>query len=250
MRRTEIKAPSNGVRKLAEIIMQKPMMIAGIAASLVLAGCTTNPDTGQHTVSRPAAAGAAGAGAGALLGALLGGRNNRAEVLIGTGIGAIAGAAVGGYMDRQERELREKTAGTGIEVERDGSEINLRMPSGVTFDFNSSTLKPDFRPALDQVVTTLNAYPSTFIDVSGHTDSIGSDAVNQQLSERRGAAVADYLTYQGISRARIATRGFGKQFPVASNETEDGRAQNRRVEIKLSPVTEQDYQAARPGMQN
>ena len=170
---------------------------------------------------------------------------DRVGILIGTGIGAIAGAAVGSYMDRQERELREKTAGTGIEVERDGADINLRMPSGVTFDFNSATLKPDFRPALDQVVTTLTAYPSTFIDVSGHTDSIGSDAVNQQLSEKRANAVADYLTYQGIARQRMATRGFGKQFPVASNDTEEGRAQNRRVEIKLSPVTEQDLQGAR-----
>lgn len=227
--------------------MKTALMISGLAASLVLAGCTTNPDTGQRTVARPAATAAAGAGAGALLGALLGGRNNRAEVLIGAGIGAIAGGAVGGYMDKQERDLRAKTAGTGIEVVRDGTDINLRMPSGVTFDFNSSTVKPDFRPALDQVAMTLKEYPSTFIDVSGHTDSIGSDAVNQQLSEGRAKAVADYLTYQGIASARMATRGYGKQFPVASNDSEDGRAQNRRVEIKLSPVTEQDYQAARPG---
>lgn len=228
--------------------MRNRVMMTSLAASLVLAGCTTNPQTGQQTLSRPAATAAAGAGAGALLGALLGGRNNRAEVLIGTGIGAIAGGAVGSYMDRQERELRASTAGTGIEVERDGADINLRMPSGVTFDFNSSTLKPDFRPALDQVVTTLNAYPSTFIDVSGHTDSIGSEAVNQQLSEKRASAVADYLTYQGIARARIATQGYGKQFPVATNDTEEGRGQNRRVEIKLSPVTEQDLRGAtRPG---
>lgn len=226
--------------------MHKTLALAGLSASLILAGCTTDPNTGQKSVSRPAATAAAGAGAGALLGALLGGRNNRAEVLIGTGIGAIAGAAVGSYMDKQERELRERTAGTGIEVEREGTEINLRMPSGVTFDFNSATLKPDFRPALDQVVTTLKEYPSTFIDVSGHTDAIGSDAVNQELSERRAKAVADYLTYQGIATARIATRGYGKQFPVASNDTEEGRAQNRRVEIKLSPVTEADYQAAQP----
>jgi outer membrane protein OmpA-like peptidoglycan-associated protein len=236
------------LKKLWEMDMRKTLTITGLAASLVLAGCTTNPDTGQRTMSRPGATAAAGAGAGALLGALLGGRNNRAEVLIGTGIGAIAGAAVGSYMDKQERDLRASTAGTGIEVEREGAEINLRMPSGVTFDFNSATLKPDFRPALDEVVTTLKAYPSTFIDVSGHSDAIGSDAVNQQLSEKRATAVADYLTYQGIAQARIATKGYGKQFPVASNDTEEGRAQNRRVEIKLSPVTEQDLQGAtKPG---
>lgn len=228
-------------------MIKTKLMFATAAASLALAGCTTNPDTGQRTVARPAATAAAGAGAGALLGALLGGRNNRAEVLIGAGIGAIAGGAVGGYMDRQERELRQRTAGSGIEVEREGDEINLKMPSGVTFDFNSSTVKPEFRPALDQVAQTLASYNSTFIDVSGHTDSVGTDAVNQRLSEQRANAVADYLSYQGVARPRIATRGYGKQFPIASNATEDGRGQNRRVEIKLSPVTEQDYQGARPG---
>ncbi len=224
-------------------------MLAGtLCAALALAGCVTDPETGEQRISRTGGTAAAGAGAGALLGALLGGRNNRAEVLIGTGIGALAGVAVGSYMDKQERELRERTANTGVEVQREGDEINLRMPSGLTFDFNSAMVKPEFRPTLDQVAQTLNAYPSTFIDVSGHTDSIGTDAVNQRLSEQRANAVADYLTYQGINRARIATRGYGKQFPIASNDTEEGRAKNRRVEIKLSPVTEQDYQAARqPG---
>lgn len=222
------------------------LIIAGTAmASLALAGCVTDPETGDRTISRTGGTAAAGAGAGALLGALLGGRNNRAEVLIGSGIGALAGVAVGSYMDKQERELRARTAGTGIDVERQGDEINLRMPSGLTFDFNSASVKSDIRPALDQVAQTLNSYPSTFIDVSGHTDAIGTDAVNQRLSEQRANAVADYLGYRGINRARVATRGYSKQFPIASNDTEEGRSQNRRVEIKLSPVTEQDYQGAR-----
>ena len=115
-------------------------------------------------------------------------------------------------------------------------------------------MKPEFRPALDQVAQTLASYQSTFIDVTGHTDSIGTDAVNQRLSEQRAKAVADYLGYQGVNSARVATRGYGKQFPVASNDTEQGRAQNRRVEIKLSPVTTQDLngqpqpaQPPRPG---
>ncbi len=215
-----------------------------IASSLALAACVTDPDTGQQKLSKAGGGALAGAGAGALLGALLGGRNNRAEVLIGTGIGAIAGGAIGGYMDKQERELRARTANTGIEVERKGDEINLKLPSGISFDFNSAAVKPQFRPALDQVAQTLASYQSTFIDISGHTDSIGTDAVNQRLSEQRAQAVADYLSYQGVNRARLATRGFGKQFPIASNDTEEGRAQNRRVEIKLSPVTEQDYQGA------
>jgi outer membrane protein OmpA-like peptidoglycan-associated protein len=231
--------------------IKRKITIAVIMSSLALAACVTDPNTGQQKLSRAGGGALAGAGAGALLGVLLGGRNNRAEVLIGTGIGAIAGAAVGGYMDKQERELRARTANTGIEVERKGDEINLKLPSGISFDFNSAAVKPEFRPALDQVAQTLASYQSTFIDVSGHTDSIGSDAVNQRLSEQRAQAVADYLGYQGVSRARVATRGYGKSFPIASNATDAGRAQNRRVEIKLSPVTEQDLntsgQPARPG---
>ena len=234
----------------------KTNILVGVTmASLALGACVTDPNTGQSTISRAGGGAAAGAGAGALLGALLGGRNNRAEVLIGTGIGAIAGGAIGGYMDKKERELRARTAGSGIEVERQGDEINLKLPSGISFDFNSASVKPEFRPALDQVAQTLASYQSTFVDVSGHTDSVGTVAVNQRLSEQRAQSVADYLSYQGVARPRIATRGFGKSMPIASNDTEDGRAQNRRVEIKLSPVTEQDmggrgqqqYQQQRPG---
>lgn len=220
-----------------------------LAASLALAACVTDPETGRQQLSRAGGGALVGSGAGALLGALIGGRSNRAEVLIGTGIGAIAGGAIGGYMDRQERELRARTANTGIEVEREGDEISLKLPSGITFDFNSAAVKPQFRPALDQVAQTLASYQSTFIDVSGHTDAVGTDAVNQRLSEQRAAAVADYLSYQGINRARVGTQGYGERFPVASNDTDAGRAENRRVEIKLSPVTEQDLgrPAGRPG---
>lgn len=220
-----------------------------IAASMTLTACVTDPDTGKQTLSKGGGGALAGAGAGALLGAVLGGRNNRAEVLIGSAVGAVAGGAIGSYMDKQERELRARTANTGIEVERKGDEINLKLPSGISFDFNSANVKPEFRPALDQVAQTLASYQSTFIDVSGHSDSIGSDAVNLRLSEQRATAVADYLQYQGVNRARVATRGYGKQFPIASNETEAGRAQNRRVEIKLSPVTEQDLNGGQPPRQ-
>ena len=218
---------------------------AVILSSLTLAACVTDPETGQRGMTRAGGGALAGAGAGALLGAILGGSNNRAEVLIGTGIGALAGAGVGSYMDKQERELRARTAGTGIEVERQGDEIKLKLPSGISFDFNSAAIRPEFRPALNQVAQTLASFPSTFVDVTGHTDSIGSDSVNQRLSEQRATSVADYLSFQGVNRARIATRGFGKTMPIASNDTEEGRAQNRRVEIKLTPVTEQDMNNAR-----
>jgi outer membrane protein OmpA-like peptidoglycan-associated protein len=206
----------------------------------------TDPETGQKGMTRAGGGALAGAGAGALLGAILGGSNNRAEVLIGTGIGALAGAGIGSYMDRQERELRARTAGTGIEVERKGDEINLKLPAGISFDFNSAAIRPEFRPSLDQVAQTLASYQSTFVDVMGHTDSIGSVAVNQRLSEQRAQSVADYLSFQGVNRARIATRGYGKTMPIASNDTEEGRAQNRRVEIRLVPITEQDMNN-RPG---
>ena len=220
--------------------------LALLAGTLALTGCVTDPDTGRTGMSRAGGGALAGAGAGALLGALLGGRNNRAEVLIGTGIGAIAGASIGGYMDKQERELRARTANTGIEVERKGDEINLKLPSGISFDFNSAAVKPEFRPVLDEVAQTLASYQSTFVDVSGHTDSIGTDVVNQRLSEQRAKAVADYLGYRGVNAARVATRGYGKTYPIASNDTEQGRAENRRVEIRLSPVTQQDIGNAPP----
>lgn len=213
------------------------------AASLVLAGCMTDPETGQQRISRAGGGAMAGAGAGALFGALIGGRNKRTEVLLGTGIGAIAGAAVGSYMDRQARDLRQRTAGTGIEVEQKGEEIAIRLPSGISFDTGQATLRPESRPPLDQVARTLAEYPATFIDVTGHTDSTGSDAINQPLSERRAQTVADYLALNGVQRVRMAVRGDGSRFPMAGNDSEAGRAQNRRVEIHLQPVKQADAAA-------
>jgi outer membrane protein OmpA-like peptidoglycan-associated protein len=225
---------------------RKSFAASGAIAALLLTGaCTTNPETGQQQMSRAGSGALIGSGAGALLGAILGGRNNRTEVLVGTGIGAIAGAGIGTYMDNQEKKLREQTAGTGIEVDRQGDDIVLKMPDNVTFDFNSAVLRPEFRPAVQSVAQTLVQYPSTFIDVYGHTDSIGSAAVNQRLSEQRAKTVAATLQTMGVQGARIETRGFGYTMPVASNDSEAGRAQNRRVEIRLSPVTEGDVASSR-----
>ncbi|TRW16700.1 OmpA family protein [Glacieibacterium frigidum] len=226
--------------------MFKPrVLVIATIASLGLAGCVTDPDTGQQRVSKAGIGVGAGAVTGAVLGAILGGRNNRAETIIGAGLGAVAGGAVGGYMDRQERELRARTAGTGVEVVRRGDNLDLRMPSGITFDFNSAAVKTPFRGTLDQVAQTLGSYQSTYVDVTGHTDSVGTDAVNQRLSEERALAVADYLSARGVNRARIATRGFGKSQPIASNADEAGRAQNRRVEIHISPIVEDDFRGRR-----
>lgn len=219
--------------------------IASLGA-LALAGCVTDPETGQKRISKAAIGGVVGAAGGYLLGDLVGGRNDRTEKILGAGIGAVAGAGIGNYMDQQEKKLRERTAGTGIEVERQGDQLVLNMPGDVTFDYNSALVKTPFRSALDNVASTLAEYPSTYIDVYGHTDSTGSDSYNQGLSERRAASVADYLAGRGVNRARMATRGFGEtQLKCAPERTEADYQCNRRVEIRIAPVTQADVNAAR-----
>ena len=225
--------------------MNKPALrslatLAIAATVMITAACTTDPYTGQQRVSKTAVGAAVGAIGGYLIGDVVGGRHDRAERIIGAGIGAVAGGAVGNYMDRQEAELRRETAGTGVDVIRQGDDLLLRMPSGITFDYDSYTVKPQFRATLDEVARTLNGYNQTYIDVLGHTDSIGSNEYNQRLSDQRAGAVRDYLTMQGVSPVRIATRGYGETFPIADNSTESGRAANRRVEIKIVPVREGD----------
>ncbi|MFN3820173.1 OmpA family protein [Blastomonas sp.] len=220
----------------------KTIRIAAFAglSSLALAACVTDPETGQQRINRAALGGVGGALGGYLLGDIVGGRRDRTEKIVGAGIGAVAGAGIGYYLEQQERELRQKTAGTGIDVVRDGDSLLLNMPSEVTFDVDSSAVKPQFRNTLNDVAATLVQYESTYIDVYGHTDSTGSDAYNQTLSERRAQSVSSYLSSRGVQPARLATRGFGESQPVASNTTEDGRAQNRRVEIRIVPVTQAD----------
>lgn len=146
-------------------------------------------------------------------------------------------------MDAQERKLREETAGTGVDVIRDGDNLVLRMPSGITFGYDSSAVQPQFQPTLNDVASVLAQYPKTYIDVYGHTDSDGSDTYNQALSERRAQSVASYLTTHGVQSARIGTRGFGETQPIASNTTDEGKASNRRVEIKIAPIAESDVRA-------
>lgn len=183
---------------------------------------------------------------GALIGALAGvaagllsgddATERRQRALIGAGVGGLAGGAIGNYQDRQERALRERMAGTGVDVVRNGDNITLNMPSNITFAFNSANLDPQFYPVLDNVASTLTEYNQTIVEVAGHTDSIGTDAVNQRLSEQRAASVGNYLMSKGLMRDRFILTGAGKTRPIASNDTEAGRAQNRRVEITLVPV--------------
>lgn len=140
------------------------------------------------------------------------------------------------YMDRQYEVLQGELVGTGVTVRREGQAIILEMPGDVTFAFNKSDIRPRFVPVLNAVVRVLNDYPATFVDISGHTDSVGSDGYNQALSERRADAVADYLARGQAMPARMSVIGEGEREPVASNATIEGRAANRRVEIVLRAV--------------
>jgi outer membrane protein OmpA-like peptidoglycan-associated protein len=220
--------------------VSKRFALTAAAAALITttAACVTDPNTGERRVSKAAIGAAVGGAGGYLLGEILGGRRDRTERIVGAGIGAIAGGAVGAYMDRQEQELRRRTAGTGVVVERQGDELLLTMPAGITFAVDRSDVQPQFQPTLDQVAQTLQAYPSTIIDVYGHTDSTGSDAYNQSLSERRAQSVAGYLESRGVQRVRIATQGFGESRLLVNPErTEADRQANRRVEIRIVPAT-------------
>lgn len=213
-----------------------------IAASLLLSSCATY--TGQTSApddpNRTRNGALIGAAIGAVAGILSGddALERRQRALVGAGVGAVAGGAVGVYQDRQEAELRRRTAGTGIEVSRDGDVIKLNLPDGVTFDFNRADLKSQFYPALDQVASTMAEYNQTIVEVSGHTDSVGSDDYNQRLSEQRANAVANYLSGRGLMRERFEVVGMGERYPVADNNSDDGRARNRRVEIRVVPLTQ------------
>ena len=213
-----------------------------IAASLLLSSCATY--TGQTNApddpNRTRNGALIGAAIGAVAGILSGddALERRQRALVGAGVGAVAGGAVGVYQDRQEAELRRRTAGTGIEVTRDGDVIKLNLPDGVTFDFNRADLKSQFYPALDQVASTMAEYNQTVVEVSGHTDSVGSDDYNQRLSEQRANAVANYLSGRGLMRERFEVVGMGERYPVADNNSDDGRARNRRVEIRVVPLTQ------------
>lgn len=223
-------------------------LVSGFSAFalLTVSACVTDPNTGEKKVSRTAIGGVGGAVAGALLGGLIGGKTGR---IVGAGLGGVAGAAVGYQMDKQIKELKEQTAGSGVDVTEtdNGQAILVNLPDGVTFDVGSATLNPSFRTTLDKVAESLIQYPNSLVDVYGHTDSTGSDAFNQTLSENRARTVMNYLMSRGVPASRLRSQGFGETMPVASNDTPEGRAKNRRVEIKIVPITQEDVAAARAG---
>ncbi|MEJ1965956.1 MAG: OmpA family protein [Gammaproteobacteria bacterium] len=214
-------------------------VLAAVVAGLVSGCMTNNAYTGEKQVSKTTKGAGIGALAGAAVGALTGddSRERRKRALIGAGVGALAGGAAGNYMDRQEAKLRAQLQGTGVSVSRSGENIVLNMPGNITFGTGSADLNANFFGVLDSVALVLKEYDKTIIDVAGHTDSVGSEQTNQALSERRASTVGAYLKGKGVTDQRVATVGYGKAHPVATNDTPDGRQQNRRVELTLTPIT-------------
>lgn len=211
-----------------------------LAAAVVVTGCETlDPYTREEKTSSATKGALIGAAAGAVVGLVSGDDavERRQHALIGAGVGALAGGSIGYYMDREEAKLRAELEGTGVSVTRMGDNITLNMPSNITFATNSSDLSPAFFEVLSSVGKVLNEFEQTVVEVAGHTDSTGTDAYNQTLSERRADSVATYLTSQGVIQERLIPVGMGETLPVADNSTTDGRALNRRVEITLVPVT-------------
>ncbi len=238
-------SPSEKSRSAAPTPGKARLAVATLAAlSLTTAGCVTDPNTGHRHVSRAAIGVGVGVVGGILLGGVLGGAGGR---IIGAGIGGVVGGSIGYTMDKQYKELREKTEGTGIAIAKvdDNKAILVSLPDGVTFDIDSYMLRPEFQSTLSKIAESLRAYPNSLVDVYGHTDSTGTPMHNQTLSEYRARAVADFLSIQGVSPARIRAQGFAATYPVADNATLEGRARNRRVEIKIVPVSDEQVRAAR-----
>ena len=202
-----------------------------------LQGCTTDPFTGEKKVSKTAIGAVLGAASGAAIGAIADKEKRGRGAAIGAGIGVLAGGAVGGYMDYQEKKLRERLQGTGVSVTRVGDDIYLNMPGNLTFETDRAEIRGDFYEVLNSVALVLDEFEKTLIEVTGHTDSTGSDAHNLALSERRANAVGNYLIAQQVQRERVITHGFGEQHPIADNSTDAGRSANRRVELRLVPLT-------------
>lgn len=209
----------------------RALVITAMAGSLALAGCVTDPTTGQQSVSKAAV----GAGLGALLGAGVAKSNADSDKMgRAAAIGAVVGGAAGYFLDQKEKKLKQQMAGTGVDVSRnpDGS-IGLVMPGNITFATNSASISPSFYSTLNKVAATLAEDNKTAIVVSGFTDNTGNDSINIPLSQSRAQSVVNYLVSQGVSSSRLNAQGYGSAQPIASNATAEGRQQNRRVELSV-----------------
>jgi len=209
--------------------MQKKLILVLAISGLFLSGCAANSSNTQK-----------GAGIGAVIGALIGkgtGDNDKNRYVWGAVVGAVAGSAIGSYMDKQEQEFRDELADTGIEVYREGDTLRLHMPSNITFDSGKSIINNAFYAVLDDVALVVNKYEKTTLVVEGHTDSVGSNESNQYLSETRANSVKSYLGGTGVDPRRVTTIGMGEYQPLVSNSDEAGKQTNRRVELKIIPIT-------------
>lgn len=210
--------------------MKKTISIFAVVA-LVSACTTVNPYTGQTQTAKSTW----GTAIGAATGALIGSTQSSEGALIGGLAGAAIGGGVGYYLDVQAAELRAELVSTGVQVVEDSDSIRLIMPGNITFKTDSADINSSFYPVLNSVARVLNKYSNSTVMVSGHTDSTGSSDYNLKLSRERAGSVAAYLQGQGVKQSRFEVMGLGSSNPIASNSTVDGRALNRRVEIKIIP---------------
>lgn len=217
--------------------MKKKLITLALAAAMATGCAQMTPKDDDGSTNKTAAYGGIGAIVGALGGALINNDNRGKGALIGAVAGGAAGAGYGYYADKQEAELRKQMQGTGVEVQRQGDDLKLVMPGNITFASGSSAVGSQAEWTLGTVADSLKKYPGSNVEVSGHTDNVGSLASNNELSQARAISVAKILVGQGVGKSRVQVFGAGPTQPIASNSTEEGRQANRRVEIKLrAPV--------------
>lgn len=218
--------------------MFRRLTALALSGALVAVGaCTTGGYRAPYPMARPITAPAVSLVGAYLAGDIVGGRSSRRAKVVRAKIAPLDAAEVGAYMARQEADLRRQTVGTGAEVIRSGADIILRMPAAITFPVGSFAIQPQFQSTLREVAQTLKSDNRTYVDVLGHTDASGGEAANQALSQSRAQAVANYLKSRGVAAARVGVKGYGETAPIASNDTEEGRAENRRIEIRVVPLT-------------
>ncbi len=215
----------------------KTSIVLGVAGIMTLTACVSDPSQFPGTEGNRTQEGAiAGAALGGLVGAITGDGSRGDDIVRGAVIGGVAGAVTGNIMDRQAAELRNDFDDSRIQVIRSGDNLIVRMPEAILFATDSAALNPRLRSDLFVLADSLNKYPQSIVTVTGHTDNTGSAGYNQDLSERRASSVASVLRTGGVSSSRIRIRGAGENQPIATNQTAAGRAQNRRVDITITPT--------------
>ena len=211
--------------------MRNKMIALAVVSCVAVTGCATDPSTGQQRLNKSAIGALAGAAGGAAISKATGGDKTGRDAAIG----GVLGAGVGYYMERQARQLEQQMAGTGVTVKPNANgNIDLVMPGNITFSFDNATLSTSFMPTLDKLASTMNEYNQNTITIAGHTDSVGNPSYNMNLSRERANSVRNYLVNRGVSSNRINVAAYGQTRPIADNNSEYGRQQNRRVEVTVN----------------